>query len=158
MRLLLTHGFFLEEDPKEQQVMRPYPPLGILYLSAYLRSKGLSVEVYDSTFGSRADLLDLIERERPEWLGIYGNLLTRPSVLSLMAAAREYGPRIVLGGPEPASYADEYLASGAEFIVPGEGDAIGAFQATQIKLGDDRPQPGRAVTAQALIEAPALLR
>ena len=43
MRLLLTHGFFLSEDPKEQQVMRPYPPLGILYLSAYLRSRGFDV-------------------------------------------------------------------------------------------------------------------
>ena len=124
MRLLLTHGFFLDEDPKEQQVMRPYPPLGILYLSAYLRSKGVSVEVYDSTFGSRAELLDLIKRQRPEWLGIYGNLLTRPSVLSLMAAAREYGCRIVLGGPEPASYANEYLAAGAEFVVPGEGEVV----------------------------------
>ena len=53
MRLLLTHGFFLGEDPKEQQVMRPYPPLGILYLSAYLRAKGFDVDVYDSTWGSK---------------------------------------------------------------------------------------------------------
>ena len=52
MRLLLTHGYFLEEDAKEQQIMRPYPPLGILYLSAYLRSRGFQADVYDSTFGS----------------------------------------------------------------------------------------------------------
>ena len=44
MRLLLTHGFFLSEDPKEQQILRPYPPLGILYISAYLRSRGFEVD------------------------------------------------------------------------------------------------------------------
>ena len=53
MRLLLTHGFFLGEDPKEQQILRPYPPLGILYISAYLRSRGFDVDVYDSTWGTR---------------------------------------------------------------------------------------------------------
>jgi radical SAM superfamily enzyme YgiQ (UPF0313 family) len=124
MRLLLTHGFFLEEDPKEQEILRPYPPLGILYLSAYLRSRGFAVEVYDSTFGSRRELLALLEREEPGWLGIYGNLLTRAAVLAILRHARECGWRVVLGGPEPANYAEEYLAAGAEFIVPGEGETV----------------------------------
>ena len=30
MKLLLTHGYFLMEDPKEQRIMKPYAPLGIL--------------------------------------------------------------------------------------------------------------------------------
>ena len=30
--------------------MKPYPPLGLLYLSAYLKRAGFSVEVFDSTF------------------------------------------------------------------------------------------------------------
>ena len=33
-RILLTHGYFLSEDEKEQQIMKPYAPLGLLYLSA----------------------------------------------------------------------------------------------------------------------------
>ena len=36
MKTLLTHGYFLAEDAQEQRVMRPYPPLGILYLAAWL--------------------------------------------------------------------------------------------------------------------------
>ena len=39
--LLLTHGYFLYEDPKELQIMKPYAPLGILYLCSHLRAKGL---------------------------------------------------------------------------------------------------------------------
>ena len=27
--LLLTHGYFLAEDEKERQIMKPYPPLGL---------------------------------------------------------------------------------------------------------------------------------
>ena len=38
--LLLTHGYFLSEDEKEQQIMKPYPPLGLLYLSAFLKTHG----------------------------------------------------------------------------------------------------------------------
>ncbi len=56
MDLLLTHGYFLHEDPKELQIMKPYAPLGLLYLSSYLRAAGFDVEIYDSTFGSRDEL------------------------------------------------------------------------------------------------------
>ena len=52
MDILLTHGYFLYEDPKELQIMKPYPPLGILYICSHLRSKGLNAEVFDSTFSS----------------------------------------------------------------------------------------------------------
>ena len=54
--LLLTHGYFLHEDPKEVQVMKPYPPLGLLYLSAYLKRAGFAVEIFDSTFAAPAEL------------------------------------------------------------------------------------------------------
>ncbi len=60
MDLLLTHGYFLYEDPKELQIMKPYAPLGILYLSSHLRAKGFDVEVYDSTFGSREELFRIL--------------------------------------------------------------------------------------------------
>ena len=77
MDLLLTHGYFLAQDPKELEIMKPYPPLGLLYLSSYLRSKGFGVEIYDSTFGSPEALFRILETERPATLGIYANLMTR---------------------------------------------------------------------------------
>lgn len=122
MRLLLTHGYFLCEDPKELQIMKPYPPLGILYISSHLRRAGFEPEIYDSTFGSREELLRLLESGEPGVLGIAANLMTRRNAVSTAAAARERGWKVVAGGPEPANYPEEYLDAGAAVIVVGEGE------------------------------------
>jgi anaerobic magnesium-protoporphyrin IX monomethyl ester cyclase len=122
MRLLLTHGYFLADDFKEQKIMKPYVPLGLLYLSSHLREKGIDVDIYDSTFGSKDDLFSLLDHGEPATLGIYGNLMTRANVLAIAARARTLGWRVILGGPEPANYAEEYLTAGADVIVAGEGE------------------------------------
>src|SRR5579862_46250 len=122
-QILLTHGYFLLEDEKERQIMKPYPPLGLLYLSAYLKAQGHEVEVYDSTFGSREELFGKLRRSTGGTLGIYTNLITRSNVLAIVAAAKEAGWSVVLGGPESANYPNEYLAGGADVVVIGEGEA-----------------------------------
>jgi len=122
VRLLLTHGYFLSEDPKERQIMKPYAPLGILYLSSHLRGKGFEVDIYDSTFGSREELFGILDAGPAAAIGIYGNLMTRRNVLDIAARAKAAGWKVILGGPEPANYADEYLKAGADLIVTGEGE------------------------------------
>jgi len=121
--LLLTHGYFLYEDPKELQIMKPYAPLGILYLCSHLRDKGFDVEVFDTTFSSRERLFAHLRSETPAVLGIYANLMTRSNVVQIIGVAREAGWRVIVGGPEPGAYALEYLQAGAEFVVMGEGEA-----------------------------------
>ena len=92
MKLLLTHAYFLSEDPKERQIMKPYAPLGILYLSSHLRGKGFDVDIYDSTFGSRQELFSILDAGPPAAIGIYGNLMPRRNVMESdrwWAGARE---------------------------------------------------------------------
>ncbi len=120
--ILLSHGYFLDLDPVESKVMRPYPPLGLLYLSAYLKSKAVSVEVFDSTFSSPERLLARLRDQTPRRLGLYANMLTRPRVVALTAAARSLGIPVVVGGPDPSGNPDEYLAHGASVVVRGEGE------------------------------------
>ena len=122
MDILLTHGYFLYEDPKELQIMKPYPPLGILYICAHLRSKGLDVEVFDSTFSSRQQLFELLRQGPPSVIGIYANLMTRANVVEILGVAREAGWQTVVGGPEPGAYISEYLDAGADIVVIGEGE------------------------------------
>jgi anaerobic magnesium-protoporphyrin IX monomethyl ester cyclase len=122
MDILLTHGYFLYEDPKELQIMKPYPPLGILYICSHLRQKGIQAEVFDSTFSSRTELYDILRNGPPSVLGVYANLMTRPNVIDILQVAREAGWQTVVGGPEPGAYVNEYLAAGADVVVTGEGE------------------------------------
>jgi len=143
MDLLLTHGYFLAEDPKEQRIMKPYPPLGILCLSSHLRRAGFDVEIYDSTFGTRADLFRILDTERPSVLGIYGNLLTRSEIVRISEYAKQRGWFVVLGGPEPSNYPEQYLDAGAGAIVRGEGEVAMTALLARLKaggaIGEDLP-------------------
>lgn len=122
MDVLLTHGYFLNEDPHEAEVMKPYPPLGILYVSSYLKERGFDVEVYDTTFESLPAFYRCIERDPPPVVGIYANMLTRGTVLKMARFCRGRGCTVVVGGPEPANYPESYLARGADVVVVGEGE------------------------------------
>jgi anaerobic magnesium-protoporphyrin IX monomethyl ester cyclase len=132
--LLLTHGYFLYEDPKELQILKPYAPLGILYLCSHLRKQGFDVDVFDTTFSSREALFRHLRTETPSILGIYANLMTRSNVVETLKVAREAGWKTIVGGPEPGAYALEYLQAGADYVVFGEGeltmqDLLEAFRA-----------------------------
>ena len=122
MDILLAHGYFLADDAHERRVMKPYPTLGLLYLSSYLKARGYGVSVFDATFQTPADFERALQTQRPPVVGLYVNLMTKFNILQMITASHAVGARVVLGGPEPASYAAEYLAHGADAIVVGEGE------------------------------------
>jgi radical SAM superfamily enzyme YgiQ (UPF0313 family) len=120
--LLLTHGYFLAEDEKEQRIMKPYPPLGLMYLSAYLKRAGFTVDIYDSTLGTRAELFARLAAGPAGVLGVYTNLMTRGAVLAITQHAKAHGWSVILGGSESANYPLEFLEHGADAVVVGEGE------------------------------------
>lgn len=122
MDILLAHAYFLYEDPHELKIMKPYPPLGILYISSYLKWQGFAVGVFDSTFSSLADFEALLRKERPGVVGLYVNMMTKFNALKMIRLAKEAGAKVILGGPEPPYYAAEYLRHGADIVVKGEGE------------------------------------
>ncbi len=122
MDILLAHGYFIAEDAHEQKIMKPYPTLGLLYISSHLKAKGFAVELFDATFQTMADFVAFVRAKRPPVVGLYCNLMTKQNVLRMIPVCREVGATVILGGPEPASYAAEYLACGANIVVTGEGE------------------------------------
>jgi anaerobic magnesium-protoporphyrin IX monomethyl ester cyclase len=120
---LLCHSYFLGEDEKEKAVMKPYPPLGLLYLSAYLKQADIPVEVFDTTFSDRATLTERLSSGSPGVIGVYSNLMMRATVLWITGEAKRLGWTVVVGGPEGANYPAEYLDAGADVVVIGEGEA-----------------------------------
>lgn len=122
MDILLAHGYFLYEDPHELKIMKPYPPLGILFISAYLKKQGFAVEIFDSTFSSLDSFKAKIAQQRPPVVGIYTNMMTKRNVLEMTRCCKAHGAIVILGGPEPPYYAADYLHAGADIIVKGEGE------------------------------------
>ncbi|HOZ74744.1 MAG TPA: cobalamin-dependent protein, partial [Flavobacterium sp.] len=125
MSILLTHGYYLSADPKEQKIMKPYPPLGLLYVSAYLNSKNTANDVFDSTFYSQQQQLDFILEKQPEVIAIYTNLMTKIEVVKLIKIlknAKFNFPKIILGGPDVSYNIENYLKAGADFLIIGEGE------------------------------------
>jgi len=124
MTVLLTHAYFLNEDRKEQQIMRPYPPLGLIYISTYLEKQGIENEIFDTTFSSKDLFQDYLISRKPDIIGIYVNLMTKLNVLEMIRLIRDKLPKtaIILGGPEVTYSAENFLRYGANFIVIGEGE------------------------------------
>jgi len=122
MDILLTHGYFLYQDPHEMQIMKPYPPLGILYISSYLKSKGFNVGVFDSTFSDMQSFQNVVREQKPAIVGIYTNMMTKGNVLKIIDFLKNQNIYIVLGGPDPPYYAKQYLEYGADIVVQGEGE------------------------------------
>lgn len=122
MDLLLAHAYFLTLDAEEQRVMRPHPPLGILYLSSHLKRRGLDVGVFDGTFRAFDDFARTVERDRPRVVGIAVNLMTKRHALRMIPIAKRGGAKVVLGGPDPPHHAEAYLNAGADVVVIGEGE------------------------------------
>ena len=125
MSILFTHAYYLSDDPKEQKIMKPYPPLGLLYVSAYLLSKNIPNDVFDSTFYSKAEQLDFILEKKPKVICIYTNLMTKIEVVKLIKILKSttYNfPKIILGGPDLTYNIENYLNAGADFLIVGEGE------------------------------------
>ena len=124
MDILLTHCYFLEDDEKEQKIMRPYPPLGILYISGYLEDQGIKNEVFDTTFSSKKAFQTYLLTHRPKVVGMYVNLMTKLNVLETIRFLKEHLTQtvIILGGPEVRYSAENFLNYGADYIVIGEGE------------------------------------
>ena len=106
--------------------MRPYPPLGLLYLSAWLEENGVENEVFDTTFSTMEALQERLLERPPQILALYANLMTKIRLLDLVRWVRAQeslkGTMIVLGGPDVTYNIENYIEHGADVIVHGEGE------------------------------------
>lgn len=126
MKVLLSHGYFLSEDEAERKIMMPYPPQGLLHIGTFLKKKGIDCDIYDTTFKNFENLSAFIEQKKPEYLGLYTNLMTRLNILRIIRFIRKSDKLkntvIILGGPDVRYHSDLYIQHGADFTISGEGE------------------------------------
>jgi len=124
--ILLTHGYFIAEDDKEQQIMKPYPPLGLLYISAFLNQNKINNTIFDSTFSTKKELKEFLLKNKPKIIALYTNIVTKLNVLEFIQFIRVNpdlkDTKIILGGPDITSNIENYLNTSADYLVIGEGE------------------------------------
>lgn len=126
MSIILTHAYYLHEDPLEAKIMKPYAPLGLLYISGYLNQQKIENHLFDATFSNQKEQLEFIQKKQPKLVAIYANLMTKINVIKLikiLISETAYGfPKIVLGGPDITYNLENYLKTGTHYLVIGEGE------------------------------------
>lgn len=87
------------------------PHLGLSYLASALENKNHQVFFQDGNLTSLSGLIDGVQKNNPDLVGIYMNTVTRFEVIDL---AKEIKKRlnlpVVVGGPHPTLMADQILS------------------------------------------------
>jgi len=110
-------------EPKEK--FTPYgPPLGLCYISAYLKMKGIyDIKGIDLNIDSVEELKRLLAAGKNNIVGIYCATKTFDESLEIAKIAKENGSVVVMGGPHPTLCPEEILQNkNTDFVVIGEGE------------------------------------
>jgi anaerobic magnesium-protoporphyrin IX monomethyl ester cyclase len=131
--ILVANSFFLRNDPKQLERMKPYPPLATLLVAAALRERGHEVALFDATLSTGvAEFVAMLEKTRPTVVGILEdnfNYLTkmcttrtREATIEMVAAAHAFGCRVAVNGSDSSDHPAPYLAAGAGAVLRAEAD------------------------------------
>jgi anaerobic magnesium-protoporphyrin IX monomethyl ester cyclase len=132
--VLLAHSYFLRYDPKQQEKMKPYPPLATLLAAAVLRERGFEVRLFDAMLSEGTEAFArTLDEVRPALVGIFEdnfNFLTKMCTVRMREAAHEMiraahgsGARVAVNGSDAADLPELYLEAGAHAVILGEVEA-----------------------------------
>jgi len=116
------------------------PPLGLAYLSAFLKERGFEVRLLDmqGLLMDSTELVRNIEAYGPDLIGITAMTPTVPEALQVAELARATAPgaSIVMGGVHPTLDPASVLTSeNVDFVIRGEGEFAFAELATALSKG-----------------------
>lgn len=106
--------------------MSRYQQLGLLYLAAVVKSKGMHAEVWDRNVSDfdHQQLLQRVTSGDYAFVGFYSDTLMKPTVIKWIKELNKHNesiPPIVVGGPAHLSAAD-FLNIGAQIVAIGEAE------------------------------------
>lgn len=132
-RVLVANSYFTVLDAKQQQKMRPFPPLATLYVAAHLRAAGFEVAVFDAVLaGGEHEFEPALASFGPDVVVLFEdnfNFLTKmclermcEAALTMAGAARRHGAVVIASGSDVSDRPEVYLRAGAAAAVFGEGE------------------------------------
>ena len=110
-------------EPKEKYTSYG-PPLGLCYISAYLKMKGFhDVKGVDLNIDSIEDLKRSLTDDENNIVGIYCATKSFDESIAIAKIAKKNGSKVIMGGPHPTLCPEEILQNeNVDFVVIGEGE------------------------------------
>lgn len=108
-------------DPRRGSSIFRFPPLGLSYIAAYLRERGVSVSIVDATFIGEEAAVARVRTLKPRVLGVYSMFTMREASLGFAKALRRNCDMTVAGGPLPSVEPETFLGD-FDVAVVGEGE------------------------------------
>lgn len=129
VKVALVYPYF---HPANDNSIFRFPPLGLGYIAAALRRRGVKVELVDCTFMNFRHAVERVKRAKPQIVGFYSMFSMKKTTLELARAIKNVGLDgclFVVGGPLP-SWAPESFLGTFDVVAAGEGEQ------TMIELAD----------------------
>jgi magnesium-protoporphyrin IX monomethyl ester (oxidative) cyclase len=126
--LLINPNNYLERLLGSGKIFtKPSLPMGILYIAAYLRSKGIHANFHDSYLhnDSIEEVVRIVAQKKPDLIGISCLTSNAPFVFHLGLALKKAFPDIpvVLGNHHASVFARFYIMqNAADYVAHGEGE------------------------------------
>jgi anaerobic magnesium-protoporphyrin IX monomethyl ester cyclase len=121
VKVALVYPYF---HPANDNSIFRFPPLGLGYIAAALKKRGVEVELVDCTFMQFREAVERIKRAKPQVVGFYSMFSMKKTTLELAHTLRNEdlgGCLFVVGGPLP-SWAPESFLDVFDVVAVGEGE------------------------------------
>lgn len=132
---------------KPRQNIVPYsmlPPLGLMYLAAFIREKfdDIEVRIIDQTIEKIPfrDIAEMIRNWRPDMVGLSALSAETRALHRIAGLAKALRPEtvVVAGGPHPSAYPERVMADeNFDYVVLGEGELT--FHDLVAAIRNERP-------------------
>lgn len=148
MKVLFSHAYYYQLDPKQWKGKTPYPPLGTITAASFLRENGYEVGLFDTGLLDGPDtVIPILDDHKPEYLVLYDdgfNYLTkmcltnmREAAFRMIGFAKERGCKVIVSSSDSTDHYQKYLEKGADFVLLGEGEETLLELINELELGED---------------------
>ncbi len=137
----LVYPYF---QPRNDTSIFRFPPLGLGYIAAYLKSHGVSVEIVDCTFLTQREAVERIRQSNPKIIGIQSMFSMKNRSLELARILRKDCELLVAGGPLPTTNPELFLDD-FDVVVVGEGEQ------TMLQIAIEAEKQGSLSNIQGIV-------
>jgi anaerobic magnesium-protoporphyrin IX monomethyl ester cyclase len=131
--VLLAHSFFLRNDARQLEKMKPYAPLGTLYAASHLRQSGHEVALFDAMLSEGVeDFQEILNRTKPRIVAFHEDQFhflnkmclghSRQALCSMSELSRQQGATVIASGSDLSDHPEVYFRRGVEYVLAGESD------------------------------------